>query len=1376
MARVFDDGTPQSRLALAQIKAAQAQERIAAFQERELLNKQDAEAANADRVMATTPSAGSQAVRARVALAQALSAQDRDPTINSAGALVTFLTLATVLADPNVNQYELEVTILITNTVLRGVARMVLGPTRVDGVSWTHMVPIDKNGPPGPHVDLRSTKMYPAGDRDGPDTAQFAKQSRRLHAFLGRVHGKWFPMKMDPFLQWLVDKNDCDTTFTTPVIKTIYEDALDMFTTQLDLLVQEFDQTVAAQGVALDARKQEELMLAMPYQKAPNPFAVPGDWDYAKGAICRFYKHIEREIAESNQKAAAARLAMVRAQGAAPAAGPKAAAGTGGAAKKPAGHPQGAGGGRASGRVGAPPFGYDEVKASPHPAEDALIDAVEGTSKGLWSAQPPEASRQLPDLPPSEEEVLAEKVLKVLKPSLGAGVSNHIQSWASSYVALRLDAKAEGAAFEQDCLRLLHEGCERAANMAIPPLRQWAIGWLPKSRSGQLRAYYDDTGPAVVVFPSEAKLNQAPVEVFGVLGVATEKGDQCGNERDQCLPLSFAAAFPDESPEQVLRELQLGARSAERTLARLSQAHPDRLLSAEAAYANSAAHDLSAGHSHDAHFALYFWPKRLRNVVFVLVKVADRGVLVVDTMDLREKGQKAPVVHFVLMVDGHARPLHFPASWNEGLEGLRRFLLAARNRNVMVNEFQFVGWQSALQSDHELVIHPSSLLPCEYCGQPVRLDLARHDEAGFRQVGHAVSPFGGAHPKVMIFVREHYLDVEDGLSGAPAAGPATLGVFGARTSPTSPTVETGSGPKTVASVTFEDIATYTIREREWPYVKLLMDVIREPPLDKNLVLQAAGPERDKFTASFSRVVKAWDGLIGVAGSLEQAIVAFRSQHMKERPLTMDAERFDKEISPHVPPELAAYGLKQQKRGVVLRPVPGSEHAHAQRPKLVPTKLENELQTLWELYDDFRRGGLVIASKQAEAFRDVWFSPLFNVSKSNTDGTLSDEVRVVHNQSYLGDLSVNGITDTSLHPPSETPTHRTFARRIAHAIVSFPGVPIYMIKRDVSAAFKRVFLQVASAKYFASVVRGSSVGIASNLAVVWLTLSFGWTGSPGEYGVYQNIIDEYVSSARPSRPHVNGEHAFNVLTYVDDTIGFELALAARIAQLIRVTETGIKGCLGEEAVNPTKAIEEGAPEEEKIILGILVSLKRVAEAGIYAARLSLPLAKLQKAVAFMRQTVWDANNRDVRCNDVQKLAGNVYFWATVAPALHLVCRRFGRCPGGHRKSGRVPQDLPQPTSACGGSSSKRSSSSASWSCSATDGLRRSSVRWPLRSRRGKSWGCPVVGPMCGWVVTRREATAAMCSRGSTLKLAPGTRNTWACLQEPSVPFAAKSLVA
>ena len=575
---LFDDGTPAARAAAATIRAAEAQALTAALQAEDMEVKRFEHAANAAKLMASNPAAASPTVRARVALAQALcTAASQNGRINPAGANVCFHALATILADPNVNQYELGVTILITNTVLRGVVRMVLGPTRADGVSWTHMIPIDKNGPSGPRVDLYSTKMHPPGDRDGPDTAQFAKQARRLHAFLGRVHGDWFPEKMDPLLQWLVDKNDCDTTFTTAVIKTIYEDALDMFTNQLDLLVQEFELTVRDHGVTLDAKKQMELMLALPAERVPNPFALPGEWDAHKGAISRFYARLQHQIEETNQKDAAAKIAMARGTTAAPASaagaqgGGKAAAaaaGAGGAAKKTTAPPQGAGGGRASGRLGAPPFGYDEVKATPHPAEAPLIDAVEGTSPGLWSVKAPEATRQLSELAPSEEEVLAERVLNVLKPSLGAGVSNHIQSWASSYVALRLDANAEGEQFEQDCLRLLHEGCERAAKMAIPPLRQWAIGWLPRRRNDQLRAYYDDTGPAVVVFPSEVRIDQAPVEVFGVLGVATEKGDQCGNERDQCLPLSFAAAFPNESPEHVLRELQIGARGAERAFAR----------------------------------------------------------------------------------------------------------------------------------------------------------------------------------------------------------------------------------------------------------------------------------------------------------------------------------------------------------------------------------------------------------------------------------------------------------------------------------------------------------------------------------------------------------------------------------------------------------------------------------------------------------------------------------------------------------------------------------------------------------------------------------------------------------------------------------------
>jgi len=175
---MFDDGTPAARAAAATIMAAEAQAKTAAIQAADLEAKRFEQMANAVRLMASNPAAASPTVRARIALAQALCTfASQDGRINPAGAEVCFDALATILADPNVNQYELEVTILITNTVLRGVARMVLGPTRADGVSWTHMIPIDKNGPSGPRVDLYSTKMHPLAIVTAP--TRLSSQSRR---------------------------------------------------------------------------------------------------------------------------------------------------------------------------------------------------------------------------------------------------------------------------------------------------------------------------------------------------------------------------------------------------------------------------------------------------------------------------------------------------------------------------------------------------------------------------------------------------------------------------------------------------------------------------------------------------------------------------------------------------------------------------------------------------------------------------------------------------------------------------------------------------------------------------------------------------------------------------------------------------------------------------------------------------------------------------------------------------------------------------------------------------------------------------------------------------------------------------------------------
>ena len=131
------------------------------------------------------------------------------------------------------------------------------------------------------------------------------------------------------------------------------------------------------------------------------------------------------------------------------------------------------------------------------------------------------------------------------------------------------------------------------------------------------------------------------------------------------------------------------------------------------------------------------------------------------------------------------------------------------------------------------------------------------------------------------------------------------------------------------------------------------------------------------------------------------------------------------------------------------------------------------------------------------FAHVWFSPLFTVPKSNMDGSPSEDVRVVHHQSWPAGASTNDVTISERHMPARTPSHRTLVRLIVYQIVSWPGVPIRMAKRDCNAAFKRVFLQLGSIRFFASLVRGLVVAGAGAIVVMWLALIFGWTASPGE---------------------------------------------------------------------------------------------------------------------------------------------------------------------------------------------------------------------------------------------------------------------------------------
>ena len=78
----------------------------------------------------------------------------------------------------------------------------------------------------------------------------------------------------------------------------------------------------------------------------------------------------------------------------------------------------------------------------------------------------------------------------------------------------------------------------------------------------------------------------------------------------------------------------------------------------------------------------------------------------------------------------------------------------------------------------------------------------------------------------------------------------------------------------------------------------------------------------------------------------------------------------------------------------------------------------------------------------------------------------------------------------------------------------PQVPILMAKRDIAEAFRWVWLQLEDSGLFATELPGDLLHIAEHIIAIFLVLSFGWLGSPGEYMALAWAIKEYVDAGGP----------------------------------------------------------------------------------------------------------------------------------------------------------------------------------------------------------------------------------------------------------------------
>ena len=110
--------------------------------------------------------------------------------------------------------------------------------------------------------------------------------------------------------------------------------------------------------------------------------------------------------------------------------------------------------------------------------------------------------------------------------------------------------------------------------------------------------------------------------------------------------------------------------------------------------------------------------------------------------------------------------------------------------------------------------------------------------------------------------------------------------------------------------------------------------------------------------------------------------------------------------------------------------------------------------------------------------------------------------------------VNAAVGSGTHPPALQPRHRQLARLILHWRCRYPGLPVLLAKKDIKGAFRLLWLDPEDCELFAGEVPwkpewtgdgepGDQPGTAlreepaGGVLVVFLVLSFGFCGAPGE---------------------------------------------------------------------------------------------------------------------------------------------------------------------------------------------------------------------------------------------------------------------------------------
>ena len=334
------------------------------------------------------------------------------------------------------------------------------------------------------------------------------------------------------------------------------------------------------------------------------------------------------------------------------------------------------------------------------------------------------------------------------------------------------------------------------------------------------------------------------------------------------------------------------------------------------------------------------------------------------------------------------------------------------------------------------------------------------------------------------------------------------------------------------------------------------------------------------------------------------------------------------------------------------------------------------QVYAQVWKDVNRGRVLVVPRSSvdrggkdesnleELLGDVHASSFGAVDKLNPDRTISAEKRVVHDQ-----RGVNASVDSGSHPPACQPRHRQLARLALYWSSRYPKLPILAAKRDIEGAFRLAWLDPADASLFAgempwrpdcmaetdgepSGARLPQSGPADRdpqggLLAIYLVLSFGFNGAPGEWMAWATATKQFHFAHRPAITDRDGPERFQSEILMDDAVLVEPLLGLRPWVSASAYEAGAKLMLGEGAINAQKNAAEGPFRAQQTCWGLDLDLERMV--------VRVPERRILKGAHLLADAAFDPGNRRVKLLDVQRARGTAQSWIAVLPSLRTELR-------------------------------------------------------------------------------------------------------------------------